>query len=79
MVNNKKLEILLKVCNYEEYEIGIKDNKYTLYRDGNEYDYVQYNTLDEALIDWLPHMEAIDEGENEWIEEINYIKEIEKN
>lgn len=76
--NNRKLDILLKVCNYKEYEIGIKDNKYTLYRDGNKSDYIQYDSLDIALIEWLPHMESIDESMDEWTEEIKYIKDLKK-
>lgn len=82
------VELLKEICKAYNYSASITDNQVVCIIDGgdeNDYDTYKYNTVEEALIDWLDtliesEMQYIEENANiTWLQEIEYIKELRTN
>lgn len=75
-------ELLKIICDTYDYEINYKGDKVVLTSDG---EISEYDSIELALIDWLPTLVEseiqyiIEEADISWIPEINQIKEIKSN
>ena len=80
-----KEQVLMNICDWFEFEVVYEQEKLVMISCwGKEYDHV-YDSIDNALIDWLNTLEEADDYakkyDNEakyWDEEIKFIKSLQK-